>query len=169
MFIVTKNEGQKINNDEKDQTCRPIKEDGKGYFKLGSIQQIRDSRNFKAPYICRVLVYGRDFVDLQTLTPADCLRLGYETKAEYIAQPYNQRNPSSERVRYTFIRIGRLQELAQTLEICPDSFGILWGYCRDCPELAEGVNPQRVFEGCDLEDLEGEFLTLQANICEVME
>lgn len=164
MLLVNKTEGQKILDDEKDQSCRAIRPNGKGYLRVGSIQQVRDSRNFKAPYLCRILIYERDFTNTQSLTPQDCQRLGYETKAEYLAQRYNQDNPSTERVRYSFIRLGLLVELAQECEITPQTFGELWDYCKDCPSLAQGVEPQRVFEGCNIEDLETQFIGLQTNI-----
>ena len=164
MLIVQLKEVYSILNDEKVETLRPIKPNGKGYFKIGSIQQIRTSRNFKEPYLCRVIILARDFIDLRNMSDPEFKPLGYPNKAEYLAQAYNLRNKSPYRVRYSFMRLERFAEYVESLEIDPEAFGEIWDICKDNKDLNSGVDPSQIFEGCDPEILEAEYIALQSNI-----
>ena len=164
MFIVTQSEGWSILNGEKVETLRPIKANGKGYFKIGSIQQIFVGRNFKVPCLCRVLVYGRDFVNIHDLSIWDFGRLGYSSKAEYLAQPYNKNNPSPERVRYQFIELGQLLEFVETCKRTPRNFGKLAKYIMFSEEFKKGVCLILPWENVEMTDLESRFNRVAENI-----
>ena len=164
MFIVTASEGAKIKKGEKVDTLRPIKAHNKGYFKVGSLQEVKTSRNFKEASICRVLVLSRGLTSLDYLTQGDILRLGYLNKGEYLAQPYNQANPSRARVKYSFIELSHLLAEVQALEMTPANLFDVFDMVADCRELMQGVNPALIFDGCDIEDLEGAFMTIESNI-----
>lgn len=168
MLIVKKNEAESIEKDEKDQSLREIRENGKGYLTIGSKQQIRVGRDFKAPYICTVLILNREFVNINDLLPSDFRRLGYSSKAEYLAQDYNQRNPSPHRVRYSFVRVGRVLEFIEFVDWTPKAFEYLVDWVGVCPKVFEGVEKDLIFEGCDIEDLEEGFLSIQANLKELL-
>lgn len=168
MLIVKKNEAQSIENDEKDQSLREIRANGKGYLTVGSVQQIRVGRDFKAPYICTVLIYNRDFVNIENLRIEDFKRLGYSSKAEYLAQDYNQRNPSPLRVRYSFVRVGRVLEYIEFVDWTPQTFADVWEWVGDCKEVTWGVDATLIYEGCDIEDLEEALSTIQSNLEELL-
>ena len=102
MLIVTQTEAEAIQMGEKVATLRPIRANGKGYCRVGSIQQIRDSRNFKAPYVCKIQIMAREFVNIEDLKEADFKALRYPNKSEYMRQSYNLKNPNPCRVRYWF-------------------------------------------------------------------
>lgn len=102
MLIVTQAEAEAIQMGEKVATLRPIRANGKGYCRVGSIQQIRVGRNFKAPYICKVRIIAREFVNIEDLKEADFKALGYPNKETYMSQSYNLNNSSPCRVRYWF-------------------------------------------------------------------
>lgn len=162
MFIVKNREGFSILNGEKIKTLRPIKASGKGYFKIGSLQQIRQSRNFKKPYLCMVLVTARYFVNVDSLEPEDFQALGYPSKAEYMAQDYNLRNPSPERVCYEFIGLDTLLRMTNNNFWTYEFFKTLWGYCKLNKHLSEGVT--ELNETADPEAVKEAIDRLQANI-----
>lgn len=166
MFIVNDHEAEQINNGGKVATLRPIRPSGKGYFKIGSLQKVCRGRDFKNGIFNRVLILNRYPVSIIRLTIKDFVALGYESKAEYLAQDYNQNNPSPIRMRYDFITLTDLAEIMAGLEIDPDNFFYIWDIVKGCKELTAGVNPDLIFEGCDCEDLESEFSTLESNIQE---
>ena len=109
-FIHPQNEAEEIANFTKFETLRPLRANGKGYFRVGSIQRIFIGRNFKGVTYCRVLIVARDFVDIEELTEGDFIALGCSNKAEYMAKDYNQRNPSPDRVKYSFIPLSLVHQ-----------------------------------------------------------
>ena len=167
-FIVSTHEGEEIKQGRKFRTLRPIKANGKGYFRVGSLQRVYTSRDFTQSPICRVLVTDRGFTDTTLLTDVDSPALGYTTISEYLAQPYNQTNPSTERVVYTFVELNELYTAVADSEIDPENFAYFYDLCKGERELIRGITPSLVYEGCDLEDLEAEYLTLQGNIYEAI-
>jgi len=168
MLIVNLHEGEQINEGIKIWSLRPIRASGKGYLTIGSLQYIYVGRDFKADPVARVLMLNRSFINIGELTAEDFQALGYPSKAEYMEQPYNKRNPSPERVKYEFIELGNLAEFVESLEWTPSTFAEVWDMVGNCKELAQGVEPSLIFEGCDLQDLEETFQTIQANILEAM-
>lgn len=164
MLIVTVREGWSILKGAKVSTLRPLRANGKGYLTVGSIQQIRTSRNFKEPYLCKVLIYKRTFINIEDLQEEDFRAFGYPDRASYMAQPYNQRNPSPERVRYDFVALPELLNMLECPEWTPILFASIWRFVKLNPELSEGVESDLIYEGCDPSDLEDALLTIQGNI-----
>ena len=123
MLIVTKQNGEDIQNRGKVASLRPVRASGKGYLKTGTIKQIRDSRNFREPPVCKVWLFGRSFVDIEALTLSDFKSLGYSSKAEYLAESFNRSNPSSERVKYSFYNLSALVEDLNGFGLVPDIVG----------------------------------------------
>lgn len=80
------------------ETLRPVKPDGKGYFKIGSVQQIK--LNLFASWKCKVKILSRDIINLDDIQ--DYKPLGYDSKEEYLNEPFNLKNPSNLRVKYKF-------------------------------------------------------------------
>ena len=64
------------------------------------------------------------------------------------------------------LALGEVAELVSLLPWTPSTFATVWDMVGNCKELAQGVNPTLIFEGCDLEDLEEAFQTIQGNIWE---
>ena len=164
MFSFNEHEKEQINKGVKVSTLRPIKESGKGYFKIGSLQMFCLGRDFVNGFFNRGLILNRYPVNIEDLTAEDFQAVGYSSKAEYMSQPYNQNNPSQERMKYDFITLTDLADIMAGLEIDPDNFRYMWDIVKGCKELTAGVNPDLIFEGCDCEDLESEFSTLESNI-----
>ena len=102
MFIMNQKNGDDILAERKRSTLRPIRANGKGYFKEGNIYWVHIGRDFTQPHLCRVQVNKVSFVDIEDLGAKDWEALGYESKAEYMGEPFNKNNPSTERVRYDF-------------------------------------------------------------------
>lgn len=90
-----------IYHGDKTMTLRPLKKNNKGYFKLGSIQEIRNN-HFSKDYHLKVQIIGRKFVNINNLSINDFHELGYASREEYLAEDYNQKNPSSQRICYRF-------------------------------------------------------------------
>lgn len=168
MFIVNNHEADQIDNGVKSSTLRKIRADGKGYFKIGSLQKVCRGRNFKTGIFNRVLILARYPVEIPQLTQEDFKSLGYESKAEYLAQDYNKGNPSPHRIRYDFITLSDLLDYVEALEVTPENFRIVWDMVGDCQELRRFVNPAEIFEGCDEEALINGFVQIQANIWEAL-
>ena len=168
MFIVNQSEGWSILNGEKVETLRPIKANGKGYFKIGSIQRIYIGRNFKAPALCRVLVYNRTFVNIHDLSIADFNALGYPSKAEYLAQPYNKGNPSSDRVRYQFIELSHLLDWIENCNKNPITFAQLMRYVQFNSDLMVGVSPVLPWDNVEKSDIVDRFHTVAYNLRRVI-
>lgn len=164
MFIVNDHEAEQIDNGVKSSTLRKIRADGKGYFKIGSLQKVCRGRDFKTGIFNRVLILARYPVEIPQLTAEDFQALGYESKAQYLAQDYNQRNPSPHRIRYDFITLADLLDFVESLEVTPSNFRTVWDMIKDCRELRQFVNPAEIFEGCEEEDLINGFVQIQANI-----
>ena len=164
MLIVSNAEGFGILNGEKVSSLRAIRESGKGYLTKNSLQWICIGRDFVNGLICRVLILRRSFVNIEDLTLKDFQSLGYSSKAEYMEQPYNRKNPSLERVRYDFITLADLLRLVQSLDICPANFFYIWDMVGNNKELSQGVDASLIYEGCDLADLESAFMTIESNI-----
>lgn len=82
-------------------TMRPTKEADKGYFKIGSEQQIKKGM-FDNFHYMKVTITARDKADLIKMNDAEFKPLGYTDKAEYMSEPFNISNPSTARVRYWF-------------------------------------------------------------------
>jgi len=164
MFIVNAHESEQINQGAKRSTLRAIRPSGKGYFKVGSLQKVCKGRDFVNGIFNRVLILARYPVEIPQLTAGDFHALGYESKAEYMSQPYNQNNPSPHRIRYDFITLADLLEFVASLEITPANFATVWDMVKDCRELRRGVDPAEIFEGCDCETLQDAFIEIQANI-----
>ena len=108
MLIVTKQNGKDIKSRSKVASLRKIRENGKGYLKTETVQQIRDSRNFKESPVCKVWLFGRSFVDINNLNESDYKSLVYPSKAEYLAESFNQSNQATERVKYSFYELSHL-------------------------------------------------------------
>lgn len=121
-------------------------------------------RDFVNGFFNRGLILNRYPVNIEQLTAEDFKAVGYSSKAEYMEQPYNQNNPSPERMKYDFITLPDLLEFVASLEIDPDNFFYVWDMVKDCRELRRGVNPDLIFEGCDLEDLEEQYMLIESNI-----
>lgn len=138
MFIVTERNGAYILNWEKVATLRPIKAQNKGYFKKGSLQYIHIGRDFTKAHLCRVLIYDVSFININELTPNDFYDLGYNGKGEYLAEPFNQRNPSPERVKYSFITLGELWEMVESATPSIVELGELFKYIKGS-EVCKGV------------------------------
>lgn len=164
MFIVNNHEAEQINNGGKIATLRPIRPSGKGYFKIGSLQKVCKGRDFKNGIFNRVLILNRYPVSIIRLTIKDFVELGYESKAEYMEQPYNKNNPSPIRMKYDFITLSDLMDFVESLEVTPANFRTVWDMVKDCRELRRGVNPDLIFEGCDCEDLEEQYMMIESNI-----
>ncbi len=89
-----------IYNGTKVMTLRPLKKNNKGYFKLGSIQEVKN--NLFSDCYMKVQITGRKFVNINNLTIADFKELGYASKEEYLSEDYNKNNPSPQRICYRF-------------------------------------------------------------------
>ena len=106
MLCMNETNLKDINAERKIATLRPIKANGKGYFLLDSIQQIKKGM-FDNFYYFKVQIIAVDFVDIEELSIEEFQQLGYKNKAEYMAEPFNQKNNSTKRVKYTFKVIER--------------------------------------------------------------
>lgn len=164
MLIFNVFEGFAILNGFKTTSLRPIRANGRGYCRVGAIHEVRTNRNFKAPFLCKILITAKEFVNIEDLGREDFKALGYQNKAEYMEQPYNRSNPDPERVRYSFICLDTLLRWILTEEQTLELFHRLWNSCRISPELSEGVTPELVFDGCDCRDLENQIQRLKENI-----
>lgn len=89
-----------IYHGDKTMTLRPLKKDNKGYFKLGSVQEVNN--NIFGDYYLKVQIIGRRFVDINNLSVKDFHELGYASREEYLSEDYNRKNPSTQRISYRF-------------------------------------------------------------------
>lgn len=119
MFCMTLQNLKDIHYGIKIGTLRPIKTNGKGYFLLNSTQRVKKGM-FDSFYYFKVRITGVDFVDIEELSIEEFQQLGYKSKAEYMAEPFNQKNNSTKRVRYFFEVIetntDKINELLEELQ-----------------------------------------------------
>lgn len=78
-------------------TLRPISNN----FKEGSTQTIKTGM-FNPYYYFKVEITKKELININELTPQDFQQLGYASKEEYLQEPFNKKNPSNLRIRYTF-------------------------------------------------------------------
>ena len=100
MFLMTKKNIIDIYNGDKTITLRPLKDSGKGYFKVGSVQRCK--LNFFDDYFLKVKILERYFISIDDLTAEHINDLGYASKEEYLDEKFNRNNDSVERVLYKF-------------------------------------------------------------------
>ena len=168
MIIVTLKEGYSILNGVKVETLRPIRANGKGYAKIGAIHEIRTNRNFKEPYLTKVLIIKRSFVNVEDLTDEDAKRLGYSNVGEYMSQSYNQRNPSPERVKYEFIELNNLLNDINNSEWGLNELIYYLDLMSISPKLLKGINKDLIFEGCEIQNIIDAFEQIRENIKEIL-
>lgn len=167
MFIMNRKNCDDIDAREKVGTLRPLNPSGKGYFKAGRSYWVHLGRNFKTPHYARILINTVDFVDVEALTLQDFHRLGYSSKAEYLAESFNISNPSSQRVAYWFETLHTIEDLkdwAESFEITPEAYHELYELAKAYKIPVNDCDPSAVFDGCDPDLLALEWATLESDI-----
>lgn len=114
MLIMNKKNIIDIYNGKKIATLRPIKRDGKGYLKVGTIQEIRLT-HFDNSFYLKVRIIKRKVIDINQLKQKHFLMLGYDSKDEYLNEEFNITNDSPYRVIYFFklyeVNMGMMKKL----------------------------------------------------------